>query len=252
MITSAVTVGLVERLGSKFLLTTGCAIMMVSLFVLSESFWDWDEKSNAVTSSINVVDGANQKKQRQNLIILSSIFLYIAGYQVCFGPITWCIVSETFPIEVRSKAIALCVELNYALNFGVQFVFPILKEKLGWGRTFLTFSTFLGFAIFYIRLFVPETAGMTLEEIETELSAAGATATTTTNAADASTKEEEDEYTDRFRSNTKKKSITSKNHNQRQQQHSATTTTASSIVPTEQTQLLVVRRVGSETFLGAH
>lgn len=153
MITSAITVMLVERVGRKFLLCTGCVIMMIALSALSAAFWgDVDES------------GSTQK-----FVILCAMFIYIAGYQVGFGPITWCIVSETFPQEIRGKAIALGVEMNYALNFVVELIFPSLQEQLGWGRTFCMFGVVLAFAFFYIRTYVPETTGLTLEEIQIKL-----------------------------------------------------------------------------------
>ena len=159
MITSAVTVALVEKVGRKFLLRAGCLIMMVALFALSSAFWGWEDIAD-------VEDGLGPT---QKLVILCAMFFYIAGYQVGFGPITWCIVSETFPLEIRGKAIALGLEMNYFLNFGVQFIFPTLQEKLGWGRTFGLFYVVLTLAIFYIRAYVPETAGLTLEEIQAKL-----------------------------------------------------------------------------------
>lgn len=158
-VTSAVTVMLVEKLGRKFLLRAGCLIMMIALFALSSAFWDWEELANAD-------DGLGSLHK---LVILYAMFFYIAGYQVGFGPITWCIVSETFPLEIRGKAIALGLEMNYFLNFGVQFIFPTLQEKLGWGRTFGVFCIVLALAFFYIRAYVPETAGLTLEEIQAKI-----------------------------------------------------------------------------------
>ena len=160
MITSAITVLLVERVGRKFLLSLGCLVMMTALSALSTSFWGWDDHIDTETGDL---------RSSQNYVILFAMFFYIAGYQIGFGPITWCIVSETFPLEIRGKAIALGVELNYALNFAVQFIFPTLKENLGWGRTFGLFAVILAFAFFYIRSYVPETTGLTLEEIEVEL-----------------------------------------------------------------------------------
>ena len=130
---------------------------MIALSALSTEFWGWDEH-------VDVDSGVSQKN-----VILCAMFIYIAGYQVGFGPITWCIVSETFPIEIRGKAIALGVELNYGLNFGVQFIFPILHEKLGWGPTFCLFGVVCAFGFFYIRTFVTETTGLTLEEIQDKL-----------------------------------------------------------------------------------
>merc|ERR1712157_163387 len=159
MITSAVTVMLVEKVGRKFLLRAGCLIMMVALFALSSAFWGWED----------IVDTEDRLGSTQQLVILCAMFFYIAGYQVGFGPITWCIVSETFPLEIRGKAIALGLEINYFLNFGVEFIFPTLQEKLGWGHTFGLFCVVLALAFFYIRTYVPETAGLTLEEIQTQL-----------------------------------------------------------------------------------
>lgn len=159
MLTSANTVMLVERVGRKFLLRAGSLIMMVALFALSAAFWNWEEIAD-------VEDGLGST---QKLVILCAMFCYIAGYQVGFGPITWCIVSETFPLEIRGKAIALGLEMNYGLNFAVEFIFPTLQEKLGWGRTFGVFCVVLALAFFYIRAYVPETVGLTLEEIQSRL-----------------------------------------------------------------------------------
>jgi len=157
MITSAITVVLVDRLGRKILLCAGCLIMSAALAVLAISFWGWDETAGVA------VDGTGSDPK---LVILCAMFIYIAGYQVGFGPITWCIVSEIFPLEVRGTAIALGVETNFALNFGVQFLFPMLQSTLGWGRTFAFFGVVLVFAFFYIAAHVPETTGLTLEEIQ--------------------------------------------------------------------------------------
>jgi sugar porter (SP) family MFS transporter len=156
MCMSISTVLLVDRVGRKRLLMVCCIIMMTALSALSTSFWGWNGTAELGTA--------------QKCIILVAMFVYIGGYQVGFGPITWCIVSEVFPLEIRGKAIALGVELNYGLNFLVQFTFPILKEKLGWGPTFCFFGVILAFCLFFVKTCVPETTGLTLEEIQLKLS----------------------------------------------------------------------------------
>jgi len=75
-------------------------------------------------------------------------------------------VSEVFPQNVRGPATALGVELNYLLNFLVQFGLPIVQVQVGWGPTFLLFASVLVSALFFVRTYVPETSGMSLEEIE--------------------------------------------------------------------------------------
>ena len=154
MAASMSTVLLVDRLGRKQMLGICCVVMMTALSALSTSFWGWDD------------DGGVDFGRRQKLVILLAMFVYIGGYQLGFGPITWCIVSEVFPMEIRGRALAFGVELNYLLNFLVQFTFPIVQDSLGWGPTFCLFAIILAFAFFFIRLFVPETTGLTLEEIQ--------------------------------------------------------------------------------------
>lgn len=149
---SMTTVALVDRVGRKRLLYACCAIMMTASFTLSICFWN---ETLSTTSKG---------------IVLVAMFIYIGGYQVGFGPITWCIVSEVFPLEVRGKAIALGVELNYALNFSVQLLFPLLRESLGFGRSFTLFGFGLGLCILFVHDKVPETKGLTLEEIQVLLS----------------------------------------------------------------------------------
>ena len=43
------------------------------------------------------------------VIILLALFVYIGGYQVGFGPISWLLISEIFPLEVRGKAVSVAV-----------------------------------------------------------------------------------------------------------------------------------------------
>lgn len=153
---SIFTVIMVDRVGRKTLLKRGCFLMMISLLLLAASFWHYQPIS-ATDSQFTVL---------HQVTILLSMFVYIGAYQLGFGPITWLVVAEVWPISVRGEAIAFGVELNFMLNFLVQFLFPSLQETFGWSGTFLFFCAVLAFAIYFVQTHVPETTGMTLEEIE--------------------------------------------------------------------------------------
>jgi MFS family permease len=157
MCMSMSTVLLVDKLGRKRMLCLCCIVMMTALSALSTSFWGWDDNVGMELPTI------------QKVTILAAMLVYIGGFQLGFGPVTWTILSEVFPLEIRGKAIAFGVELNYLLNFLVQLGFPIVLDTLGWGMTFSLFATILAFAFFFIREFVPETTGLTLEEIQSQL-----------------------------------------------------------------------------------
>ncbi|KAI8470339.1 MAG: general substrate transporter [Monoraphidium minutum] len=121
-----------------------------------------------------------------------ALLLYVGCYQVSFGPISWLIVGEVFPLAVRSQAIAVAAVLNYGSNFAVSLALPSVQEAVGLPATYLGFAaigaaallsiyytaegvlpaTYLGFAaigvaaLLSIYYTVPETKGKTLEEIE--------------------------------------------------------------------------------------
>jgi hypothetical protein len=65
------------------------------------------------------------------------------------------------------------VELNYCLNFLVQFLVPTIQSCIGWGPTFGIFGTILAMSVHFVDTYVPETTGMTLEEIEHSLQKPG-------------------------------------------------------------------------------
>jgi MFS family permease len=162
MCASMTTVALVDRVGRKVLLLTCCGVMITSLIALSSCFWH-NEQQQQHADSVPFTS-------IQQIVILIAMFIYIGGFQIGFGPITWCIVSEVFPLEIRGQAIALGVELNYLLNFLVQFMFPIIQDTLGWGPSFALFGGLLMVCVGFIQSRVPETKGLTLEEIQIQLS----------------------------------------------------------------------------------
>jgi sugar porter (SP) family MFS transporter len=178
-VSSAVVV-LVDRVGRKRLLLTCCAVLSTALITLSAVFcWssNWnknenDEQNGGGTPHDHERFGAFQKN-----VILIAMFAYIGGYQIGFGPITWLVVSEVFPLDVRGPATALGVELNYLLQFLVQFLVPVMQDSWGWGPTFGLFACACLSAGVFVHRYVPETAGLTLEEIEEQLMTTTATAT---------------------------------------------------------------------------
>ena len=102
----------------------------------------------------------------QKTVILTSLFVYIGGYQVGFGPISWLLISEIFPLEVRGKAVSIAVVTNFFWNTLMTFFFPIELQFIGSASTFYLYAIILVSGIYFIHKKVPETKGMSLEEIE--------------------------------------------------------------------------------------
>jgi major inositol transporter-like SP family MFS transporter len=91
--------------------------------------------------------------------------------QVGFGPISWLIISEIFPQSIRGQAVALAVQTNFFLNAVVQFGVPVLEARLGFSCMFGMFGVLTAYSIFFVYTRVPETKGLSLEEIEQRFAA---------------------------------------------------------------------------------
>ena len=83
-----------------------------------------------------------------------------------FGPITWLLISEIFPLEVRGKAVSIAVVTNFFWNTVMTFLFPLELDYIGSAATFFIYAGILIVSIFFIYSAVPETKGMSLEGIE--------------------------------------------------------------------------------------
>ncbi|KAL3850645.1 hypothetical protein ACJIZ3_012527 [Penstemon smallii] len=103
------------------------------------------------------------------LVAVAALLLYVGCYQISFGPISWLMVSEIFPSRTRGKGISLAVLTNFASNAIVTFAFSPLKELLGAENLFLLFGGIAILALVFVVVYVPETKGLSLEEIESKI-----------------------------------------------------------------------------------
>lgn len=101
--------------------------------------------------------------------IIASILMFVGGYQVGFGPITWLILSEIFPLRVRSAALSCGTLSNFASNLLVTGLFEVERQNFGEGILFGQFFLVAVAATFFTLQFVFETQGLSLEEIERKL-----------------------------------------------------------------------------------
>lgn len=144
-----VAVFFTDRLGRKPLLYFGLTGVMLSLFALGTSFAFAD------------VLGASLK-----WVAVGSLVTYIICFAMSLGPIGWILVSEVFPLKIRGVAMSICTVSNFAFNFFVVGSFPVLLHRIGGAWTFWIFGIVSLLCIIFVYFFVPETKGISLEEIE--------------------------------------------------------------------------------------
>lgn len=97
----------------------------------------------------------------------------IGCYGISLAPITWVLIAEIFPNQIRGAAVSIAVSALWIACFAVTFTFPLLNSAIGLTGTFWTFAGVCFAGFFFVFRFVPETKGKSLEEIEKELAIAG-------------------------------------------------------------------------------
>ncbi|KAF9579549.1 hypothetical protein BGW38_004150 [Lunasporangiospora selenospora] len=101
------------------------------------------------------------------VLVVVSVFLYIASFAIGLGPIPWLLLSELLPTYALSSASSVATSVNWGTNFVIGLVFPSLNQALGNG-TFILFAAFTALGFFYVFFFVPETRARSIEEIMAE------------------------------------------------------------------------------------
>jgi len=97
--------------------------------------------------------------------LLSGIYIFTFAYGVSFGPIGWVLPSEVFPVSMRSKGVALSTASNWINNFFIGLLTPVIVDFSA-PLAFLIFACACIGAYLWATFFVPETANVSLEEID--------------------------------------------------------------------------------------
>jgi membrane protein implicated in regulation of membrane protease activity len=78
----------------------------------------------------------------------------------------WTLISEIFPSKIKGIAISAVGFFNSLISFSVTQVFPWELSNLGPTLTFLIYAILSFCAILFVKRYVIETKGKSLEEVE--------------------------------------------------------------------------------------
>ena len=145
---TVVAMATVDKLGRKVLILWGSAGLAMSYIVVGICF----------------------HLQIQGIVVLIAVLAAIACFSATLGPVMWVLISEIFPNRVRGLATSIAVLSLWVANFILQSTFPVIKEALSIAATFWIYAGICVLGVIFIKLFIPETKGKTLEEIESSLS----------------------------------------------------------------------------------
>src|SRR5262245_29160716 len=107
------------------------------------------------------------------MLVLFAIIGFVASFAISLGPVMWVLLSEIFPNLYRGMAMSLTGFWNSVISASVTFIFPLELSHFGPAGTFLAYGLLAAAAVFFVLMFVPETKGKTLEELERILARGG-------------------------------------------------------------------------------
>jgi MFS transporter, SP family, arabinose:H+ symporter len=105
----------------------------------------------------------------QGLPLLIMVVATIACYSMSLAPVTWVILSEIFPNNVRGTAMSVATFSLWAACFVLTYTFPVLNQLLKASGTFWLYGVICVMGFVFIWKKLPETKGKSLEEIESEM-----------------------------------------------------------------------------------
>jgi MFS transporter, SP family, galactose:H+ symporter len=158
VVATLVAVLWVDRFGRKPLLLIGSAGMFVGLLVVAGAFFQLQK----VTSS----EHATHAPASAGILALIGLVIFIASFAFSLGPVVWTVINEVFPSHVRGRGVAIATAINWFAAWVVAQTFLTLVNAITTEGTFLLFAGFCVITFVYVRFFLPETKGKTLEEVQ--------------------------------------------------------------------------------------
>ncbi|VAH23070.1 sugar transporter ERD6-like 4 [Triticum dicoccoides] len=154
VLATLVTTWLLDRAGRRILLIISSAGMTISLLAVAVIFFIKD-----------TVSQDSHMYYILSMVSLLAIVAYVIAFSFGMGAIPWVIMSEILPVSIKSLAGSFATLANWLTSFGITMTANLL---LSWsaGGTFVSYMLVSAFTLVFVILWVPETKGRTLEEIQ--------------------------------------------------------------------------------------
>jgi len=135
---------IVDSLGRRKILLSGALMMLISLSAIS--YFQFLQAS-----------------WTPNMVVIF-VMIYNAAFGYSWGPIPWLYPPEILPLSIRAKGASLSTATNWAFNWLVGEMTPILQEHIQW-RLYLIHAFFCAASFVIVYFIYPETANVRLEDM---------------------------------------------------------------------------------------
>lgn len=98
-------------------------------------------------------------------LIVALLCAFVGFFAFSIGPIKWVVISEIFPTNLRARAMGVATVALWLTDIVINQLFPIVRNQLGISTMFFACAVFLAVQLAVVAVALPETKGMTLEQI---------------------------------------------------------------------------------------
>jgi len=140
----------VDRLGRRILLLFSDIVMCISLVALG-LYFKMKEDGNAANIG---------------WLPLISLILFIVAFSVGYGPLPWMMLGELLPPKVKGLTASIATMFNWFLSFLVTKFFANMLKSFGDAWSYWTFAIICAAGTVFVFIFVPETKGKSLDDIQ--------------------------------------------------------------------------------------
>ena len=209
LIFTLVGLALIDKLGRRSLLYIGSFGYIVSLGVCAWAFHNYrapfsdaadaitlknsapsiavdisqlPEKYNSRISPENLSESLVKEVANESLksakeeagfgsnLVLICILAFIAAHAIGQGAVIWVFISEIFPSVARDFGQSLGCATHWVFAAILTLIFPLAMEAFSATQIFGFFAFMMSLQLVWIRLMVPETKGVSLEDMQDNLS----------------------------------------------------------------------------------
>ncbi len=146
LVMTILAMALIDRVGRKALLLVGSVT-----FVISHLLAAWVFATHA-----------------QGWIVIAALMGIVGTHAYSQGAVVWVLINELLPNAVRASGSAVVCCLVWVLCLGVSWSFPVVAAKSG-AYAFGFFALMMVLQFVLVLKFLPETKGVSLEELEKRL-----------------------------------------------------------------------------------
>jgi len=160
VLATLIAIAFIDRLGRRKLLLAGLIGMAASLIVVGGAFQFIEAVAPAAQASVSSAPSV------AGIVTLLGLVAFIVSFAFSLGPVVWTVINEIFFGRVRGRAVAVCTAVNWGSAFLVSQFFLSLVGAIGSSATFWLFAAFSVVGWVWVYVYVPETKGQSLEQIQ--------------------------------------------------------------------------------------